>query len=182
MAAAWALRTTVIYEFLRDDDEEFEVHPGVIIPPGTYRSDEMVFSLASDPSASIFGTMNIIFGNFFDGDIRSYDFSVGFRTGPKFITTFNFVNTGVEADWGRFNTNLGRIKINYSFTPYRFIQSFFQYNSRSHDFSNNIRFGWTTNSGTGLFVVYNESYETPGKRFAPTERALFVKYSHQFDF
>ena len=170
------------YEFLRDDDEEFEVHPGVIIPPGTYRSDEMVFSLASDPSASIFGDMNITIGNFFDGDIRSYDFSVGFRTGPKFITTFNFTNTGVEADWGRFNTNLGRIKINYSFTPYRFIQSFFQYNSRSHDFSNNIRFGWTTTSGTGLFVVYNESYETPGKRFAPTERALFVKYSHQFNF
>ncbi len=170
------------YEFLRDDDEEFEVHPGVIIPPGTYRSDEVVFSLASDPSASIFGVMNITIGSFFDGDIRSYDFSLGLRTGPKFITTFDFVNTEVDADWGHFNTNLGRIKINYSFSPYRFIQSFFQYNSRSHEFSSNIRFGLTTTSGTGLFVVYNERYETPGERFDPLERAFFVKYSHQFDF
>ncbi len=167
------------YEFLR---EPFEVHPGVIIPPGPYRSDEYSVSLASDPSASIFGDINFTFGAFFEGDIRSYNSTVGFRTGPKFITTINFVNTSVDADWGRFNTNLARIRINYSFTPYRFIQTLFQYNSVSHEFSSNIRFGMTTTSGTGLYVVYNERYATPGERFDPLQRALFVKYSYQFDF
>jgi len=170
------------YQFLREDDPTFEVHPGVIIPPGTYQSNELSFALASDPSASMFGNMNITVGTFYEGDIKSYSTSLGFRTGPQFITTLSFVNTGVKADWGHFNTNLGRLRINYSFTPYRFIQTFFQYNSRSQEFSSNIRFGMTTTAGTGLYVVYNETYETPGEVFDPLERAFFVKYSYQFDF
>ena len=167
------------YEFLR---VPFDPHPGVTVPAGVYRFNEYNFFLGSDPSATIFGDLDIILGGFFGGDLQSYSVSLGFRTGPQFITTFKLTNTGVEADWGRFNTNLGRLKFNYAFTPYRFVEAFFQYNSRSQQFSSNIRFGWTTTSGTGLFVVYNESYETPGERFDPLQRALFVKYSYQFDF
>ncbi len=167
------------YEFLR---EPFEVHPGIFVPVGVYRSNQFNFSVSSDPSASLFGGINLNFGGFFDGDLQSYQFNVGFRTGPRFITTLDFTNTGVDADWGHFNTNLGRLKINYSFTPYLFIDAFLQYNSRSQQFSSNIRFGWTTTSGTGLFVVYNERYETPGESFDPLERTLLIKYSYQFDF
>ncbi len=170
------------YEFLRVDDPPFSPHPGLTVPPGAYHFNEYCFFLGSDPSATIFGDIDLGFGGFYGGDIQIYSVSLGFRTGPRFITTFQFTNTGVEADWGRFNTNLGRLKINYSFTPYRFIEAFFQYNSRSQQFSSNIRFGWTTTSGTGLYVVYNDRYATPGERFDPLERALFVKYSYQFDF
>jgi len=126
--------------------------------------------------------MALGFGSFFDGNIETYDFRVGFRTGPNFVTELNFVNTQVEADWGRFNTNLGRLRISYSFTPYRFIQALIQYNSRDQQFSSNIRLGWTKPSGTGLYIVYNNSYETPDERFDPLIRAFFVKYSYQFDF
>jgi len=169
------------YEFLRVDDPPFQPHPGVTVPPGVYRFNEYSFNLGSDPSAAIFGDINIGFGGFYEGDIQIYSVSLGFRTGPRFITTFNFTNTGVEADWGRFNANLGSLKMNYSFTPYRFIDAFLQYNSRSQQFSSNIRFGWTTTSGTGLYVVFNDRYATPGERFDPLERALFVKYSYQFE-
>ena len=62
--------------------------------------------------------------------------------------------------------------MNYSFTPYRFIEAFLQYNSRSQQFSSNIRFGWTTTSGTGLYVVYNDRYATPGERFDPLSASL----------
>jgi len=128
------------YELLRVDDPPFQPHPGVTVPPGVYRFNEYDFFLGSDPSAKIFGDIDIGFGGFYGGDIQTYSVSLGFRTGPRFITTFEFTNTGVEADWGRFNTTLGRLKINYSFTPYRFIDAFFQYNSRSQQFSSNIRF------------------------------------------
>jgi len=76
----------------------------------------------------------------------------------------------------------GGKKGNIMEAPYRYIQTLFQYNSVSHEFSSNIRFGMTTTSGTGLYVVYNELYETPGEKFDPLQRALFVKYSYQFDF
>ncbi|MFB3067988.1 MAG: DUF5916 domain-containing protein, partial [Acidobacteriota bacterium] len=167
------------YEFLR---EPFDPHPGVTVPAGIYRFNEYNLFVGSDPSASIFGDLNVNLGGFFEGDLKSYGTSLGFRTGPQFITTFSFVTTDVKADWGHFNTNLARLRINYSFTPDRFIQTFFQYNSRSQEFSSNIRFGLTNTSGTGLYVVYNETYETPGEAFDPLERAFFVKYSYEFDF
>ncbi|MCH7803291.1 MAG: carbohydrate binding family 9 domain-containing protein [Acidobacteria bacterium] len=167
------------FEFLR---VPFEIHPGVFIPPGEYRFNQWEITAASDPSAWLYGDMALGFGSFFDGNIVSYDFIVGFRTGPNFVTELNFVNTQVEADWGHFNTNLGRLRINYSFTPYRFIQALIQYNSRDQQFSSNIRFGWTQPSGTGLYIVYNDSYATPGESFDPLTRAFFVKYSYQFDF
>jgi len=167
------------FEFLR---VPFEIHPGVFIPPGQYRFNQWEITAASDPSAWIYGDMALGFGSFFDGDIESYDFIVGFRTGPKFVTELNFVNTQVEAPWGHFNTNLGRLRTSYSFTPYRFIQALIQYNSVDQQFSSNIRFGWTQPNGTGLYIVYNDSYQTPGETFDPLTRAFFVKYSYQFDF
>jgi hypothetical protein len=167
------------FEFLR---VPFEIHPGVFIPPGGYHFNQYEVTAASDPSAWLYGDMALGFGSFFDGDIESYDFIVGFRTGPDFVTELNFVNTQVDAPWGRFNTNLGRLRISYSFTPYRFIQALIQYNSRDQVFSSNIRFGWTQPNGTGLYVVYNDGYTTPGETFDPLTRAFFVKYSYQFDF
>ena len=160
----------------------FEIHPGVIVPAGEYDFSEFQVSAASDPSAWIFGDVAISFGQLYEGTLRAYDFIVGFRTGPKFVTELSYVNTGVDAVWGRFNTNLGRLRASYSFTPYHFIQALIQYNSRGQLFSSNIRLGLTTPSGTGLFVVYNDAYQTPGERFDPLGRSFFVKYSHQFDF
>ena len=160
----------------------FEIHPGVIVPAGKYSFSEYQITAASNPSARIFGDMALSFGQLFEGDLRAYDFIVGFRTGPKFVTELNYVNTQVDASWGRFNTSLGRLRVNYSFTPYRFIQALIQYNSRGQLFSSNIRLGLTTPSGTGLYVVYNDAYETPGERFDPLGRSFFVKYSYQFDF
>ncbi|MFB3067637.1 MAG: DUF5916 domain-containing protein [Acidobacteriota bacterium] len=167
------------FEFLR---VPFEIHPGIFIPPGEYRFNQWEITAASDPSAWLYGDMALGFGSFFDGNIESYDFIVGIRSGPNFVTELNFVNTQVDADWGHFNTNLGRLRVSYSFTPYRFIQALIQYNSRDQQFSSNVRLGWTKPSGTGLYIVYNDSYATPGERFDPLTRAFFVKYSYQFDF
>lgn len=167
------------FELLRTP---FSIHPGVVIPAGKYSFSQYEITAASDPSARIFGDIAIGFGELYDGDLRSYDFIVGFRAGAKFVAELDYVNTAVDAAWGRFNTNLGRLRINYSFTPYHFIQTLIQYNSRGQMFSSNIRLGLTTRSGTGLYVVYNDNYTTPGERFDPLGRSLFIKYSHQFDF
>ena len=167
------------FELLRGP---FEVHPGVIIPPGEYWFNQYSFSLASDPSARVFADVAASIGDFYEGEIKSFDAILGFRTGPNFVTELNLVNTHIDADWGRFNTNIGRLRINYSFTPYRFVQILFQYNSRAQQFSSNIRLALTESSGTGLYLVYKDSYDTPGERFDPLGRSFFAKYSYQFDF
>ncbi|MBI4445211.1 MAG: carbohydrate binding family 9 domain-containing protein [Acidobacteria bacterium] len=160
----------------------FEIHPGVFVPPGAYRFGQFEAFFSSDPAAKFFGSFNLTRGDFYDGDLAIYDFELGFRTGPQFFTTLNLVNTGVEADWGRFNTNLARLRLNYSFTPTRFLQALFQYNSRLNQFSSNIRFGWINASNTGLYMVYNDRYNTRDDRLDPLDRAFFLKFSYGIDF
>ena len=56
------------FELLR---EPFQVHPGVIVPNGSYDSDQWDFFLSSDPSQAVFADMSLTFGEFFGGDIKS---------------------------------------------------------------------------------------------------------------
>ena len=53
--------------------------------------------------------------------------------------------------------------------------------SRFHLISSNIRFGVVRQSGTGLFVVYNEQYETSHGGFPVLFRSLALKYSYLFN-
>ena len=97
------------FELLRTP---FSIHPGVVIPAGKYSFSQYEITAASDPSARVFGDIAIGFGELYDGDLRSYDFILGFRAGAKFVAELDYVNTAVDAAWGRFNTNLGRLRIN----------------------------------------------------------------------
>lgn len=173
--------------FSYDRDHEFlrvplEIHPGVFIPAGSYDFGAFEAFYSFNPAARLFGEVTWRFGDFYGGDFKLYDFEMGFRTGPEFFVTLAYANTGVDADWGRFNTNLARLRLNYSFSPNRSLQALFQYNSRFQQFSSNIRLSLISASSTGLYVVYNDRYHTPGDQFDPLGRAFFVKYNHQVDF
>jgi hypothetical protein len=43
----------------------------------------------------------------------------------------------------------------------------------------NLRFGWLSRAGTGLFLVYNEGQGLNG--LGPITRSFVVKYAKQFD-
>jgi hypothetical protein len=80
---------------------------------------------------------------------------------------------------GAFQTNLIQWRVNYSFTPLKYIESLIQYNDRAGNWSANLRFGWLSRAGTGLFLVYNEGQGLNG--LGPISRSFIVKYAKQFD-
>ena len=60
------------------------------------------------------------------------------------------------------------------------------YNKETEDVGSNIRFGWLTTAGTGLYVVYNDiqhfgAFDRTGFDRGPKGRQLIVKYTKQFD-
>jgi hypothetical protein len=98
-------------------------------------------------------------------------------------TETTYSRNDVDLPWGRFNTNLVRSRVNYSFTPRVFVQSLLQYNDRADIWSMNVRFGWLQAANTGLFIVINDTrglYEL-GERPVRTDRSVTVKYSRMFD-
>jgi hypothetical protein len=70
----------------------------------------------------------------------------------------------------------------YFFTPSIYVQSLIQYSDQADTWAANLRFGWLTTAGTGLFVVFNEARGVgPLERDTPLNRGLIIKFNRQFD-
>ena len=103
--------------------------------------------------------------------------TMGLRFGNKFNSEYTLARNDVDLPWGKFNTNIFRTRMSYSFTPRMYTQAFIQYNSVAEIWSANIRFGLLQQANTGLFVVYNE---IRGLEMV-NNRSLTIKYSRVFD-
>ena len=82
---------------------------------------------------------------------------------------------------GAFQTNLGRLRLTYSFSTKLLLQALIQYNDAAENVSPNLRFSWLQRANTGLFVVYNELEEFGMDALPRPNRSLIIKYSRLFD-
>ncbi|MBI4483321.1 MAG: carbohydrate binding family 9 domain-containing protein [Acidobacteria bacterium] len=160
----------------------FQVFPGVTLPAGRYSWGEWTLNYISDPSARVFFAGTYSIQGFYDGKRRVVESDTGFRHGAKLKVTVRYDRNDVDLPHEDFVTNLVGINFNYSFSPRHFVQALLQYNDRFHLFTSNIRVGFIRTSGTGLFVVYNERYDTLEGVPGILNRALLVKYTRLFDF
>jgi len=84
---------------------------------------------------------------------------------------------------GDFTTALLRTRVDFAFTPLRFLSALVQYSSNDRTFSSNVRFRWEYRPGSEVFVVYTDERDTtvrgyPGLR----NRAFVVKVNRLFQF
>jgi hypothetical protein len=161
----------------------FQIYPGVIVPPGTYNHSEGQFVFQTNFGAPVSYYLQTYIGGIFGGRRVTTNHTFRLRLGETFTTETSYSLNDVDLPGGRFQTNLIRSRINYSFTPRTFVQSLLQYNDRADLWSMNIRFGWLQAANTGLFIVYNDTrglYDLI-QRPQRTDRSLVVKFSQMFD-
>ncbi|MEM7583974.1 MAG: DUF5916 domain-containing protein [Acidobacteriota bacterium] len=165
--------------------EPFEIARDVVVPVGTYSHREASLVLFTDQSAPLNFSIRALIGGFFGGDRVALTSSLGFRVGETFTSELEWRHNDIDLPWGDFETNLGRLRLSYSFTPKLFVQALMQYNDVADVFSTNLRLGWLQQAGAGLFVVYNDRQDLDDFRRAlgdgPPERSLIVKYSRLID-
>ncbi len=166
-------------EFVR---EPFEIAPDVIIPVGQYDWNEVNFRWFTDPSAALFGTFRYTHGGFFGGTRNEFRMSGGVRTSEKFLIDVRYQLTDADTAGGEFRAHLAQARLNYSFTPLRFIQGLIQYNSNDKVLSSNVRLSLLRQNGSGLFIVYNDLRNTLNGDFISEDRVLLLKYTHLFRF
>lgn len=104
-----------------------------------------------------------------------------FRIGDDFTTDVSWQYNDVHLEEGDFETNLGRLRVSYSFTPQIFVQALVQYNDVADLWATNLRFGWLNRASTGLYIVYNEVRDLIGAGTGIPDRSLTIKYSRMFD-
>jgi hypothetical protein len=159
----------------------FEISPGVIVPPGTYDHQDLALVFFTNQGAPVSFEVDLTTGGIFGGDRTAWSPGVRFRVGDAFTSQLTWSYNDVDLPGGRFETNLGRARLSYSFTPRIYVQSLVQYNDRADRWATNLRFGWLQSANTGLFVVYNEVREIGSLQGAIPDRSLILKYSRLFD-
>jgi hypothetical protein len=156
----------------------FEVSRGVVVPPGTYDNAEWGFAYNTNLSAPVSVSGRIDIGGFYTGHRKGGSATLTGRLGDRFLTQLRATFYDVDLPEGSFQTAVIGAKISYAFTPRIYLQSLLQYNDQSDQYSGNIRLGWLSAAGTGLFVVYNERRST-ADRWRPLEQAVVVKFTRQ---
>jgi hypothetical protein len=160
-------------------EEPFEIHDGIVVAPGTYRSTVFAPRFNTDPRAPLSLELEADIGGFLSGRQRTYGGTLAARRGSDINTSIRWRRNNIHLREGSFRTNLIQWRVNYNITPLMYAESLVQYNDSADTWSANLRFGWLSRAGTGLFLVYNEGQGLNG--FGPITRSFIVKYAKQFD-
>jgi hypothetical protein len=117
-------------------------------------------------------------GGYFSGSRSAHSGTIGFRMGDRFNSEYTFdhndIHLIIENTRRNFATDVFGARVSYAFAPRIVLQSFIQYNSAADIISANIRFNLLEQANTGLFVVYNEIWDSGNI----ANRSLTVKYTH----
>jgi hypothetical protein len=161
--------------------EPFEIHPGVVVPPGTYDETELQLVVITNQGKPVSLDTTLTAGGFLGGQRFGVTSELKLRTGETFNVRLNWDYNDVDLPQGAFTTSLLRARVSYSFTPRLFLQALVQYNDLLDAWSSNVRFGWLQSANTGLFVVFNDSQRTLASSTVPEGRSLVVKFSRLID-
>jgi hypothetical protein len=180
--SSWELHTGI--NFTREGVKEaFEIYPDIYVSPGTYDNAEAVLALITNQGAPVAFEIRSTIGGFFGGDRLSLTPNLRFRIGDTFNGELGWSFNDIDLPEGAFTTNLGRLRLSYSFSTLINLQALIQYNDRDDIWAANLRFAWLRTANSGLYVVYNENQDIRRSELGWTrkDRSLIVKYSYLFD-
>jgi len=162
--------------------DAFDIIDGVTIEPGTYEHSEVDLVFHTNQAAPFSLALHTTVGGRFGGDRVSLEPTLRYRIGETFSSelSYNYNEFDLPVDGGKFEANLVRLRLSYSFTPKILLQALVQYNELDDILGTNLRFSWLQSANSGLFLVYNEIDER-GVGGLPAGREIIIKYSHIFD-
>lgn len=161
-------------------EEPFTIADGVTVAPGTYEGWEAAWEFNTDESAPVSLSSGISWGSFLSGTRRGTRATVTARRGSSISTALRVEHNDVELAEGSFSATLVGLRLAYFFTPRVNLQSLIQYSDQLDTWSANLRFGWQSSAGTGLFLVFNDARGFNTLE-GPLNRSVTLKYSRQFD-
>src|SRR5207249_874924 len=129
---------------------------------------------------TVSGNGTVRWGEFYNGDYKTLTGGVALKPGYHLIVDLTYDRNEVHLPAGSFTTNLVRTRLTYAFTPQTVMRSFIQYNADTHQVSSNVRFNWTFQPLSDLYIVYNNTQDT--LTGLTRERAVAVKLTKLLSF
>ena len=94
----------------------FEIHPGVVIPPGEYDFGNVFFGFQTDYSKPIGGAGRLLAGEFYDGDVFQVFAYLQYRPMDGLLVAAHVDRIKVDLPVGEFTTELATFDASYSLT------------------------------------------------------------------
>jgi hypothetical protein len=166
-----------VYDVL---DVPFRIRPDVTIPAGPYSMNEWYFTLNTSPGRRFYQRLSVTPTDFYGGSRMNVSAAAGARVTSQFSTELQYNRNDVDMPWGKFVVNLSTLRIDYTFSPRMTVRSLTQYNTLTHDISNNVRFNFIYRPGSDIYIVYNDQSQTglPADVFGRKDRQLVVKATY----
>jgi hypothetical protein len=161
-------------------DVPFRIRPDVTIPVGAYSMHEWYFTVNTSPGRRLYERVTVSPVQFYGGTRLNLAAAAGIRASSRLSAEMQYNRNDVKMPWGDFLVNLTTVRVDYTFSPRMTIRSLTQYNTSTHEVSNNVRFNFIYRPGSDIYVVYNDLSQTglPADIFGKKDRQLVVKATY----
>jgi len=162
---------------------DFEIVPGVVIPPGEYAFDWLGFDIVAATHRRFAPAVTVQAGDFYDGTRVAATVGAVWRPSPH-------VGLNLETEWsdvslpqGNFSTIVVRGHFDLAFTAAWAWLNVLQYDSVSREMGVNSRLRWIPRAGNEAFLVFNRGFERDQSgelRSLHSELILKINYTFRF--
>jgi hypothetical protein len=131
----------------------FEIRPGVVIPPGSYRWSRYQAEVSSATKRPWVVEVGLWWGGFYGGSLQQLESSFTLKPSTHLSLRLELERNDVELPEGDFVTQLLSARVDYSASPNVTWSNLVQYDSDSRILGFQSRFRWILRPGNDLFLV-----------------------------
>ena len=163
--------------------EEFEISPGIVLPPGSYNFTRYAIEGKSASKRPWVLNFTANWGGFYSGTRRNFGMGVTLKPNPHLLLDFAADRNDIHLKEGDFFTQLFSVQGNYNFTPNISWANLMQYDSESRIIGVQSRFRWILKPGNDLFLVLNRGwYRTFDHEYISSFDRATIKLAYTFRF
>jgi hypothetical protein len=159
----------------------FAIFPGIAIAPGLYRFSGWDLGIRTNDRRVISLRGTVLWGDFYSGERRTARITLLSRPSRYLRTSTGWVRNDVDLREGAFVTTVVSQRVDVSFTPDLRLNALLQYNDAVDFLGANLRLNWSYRPGADLYLVYNETWDSPSVSARVTrDRQVIAKVTYLF--
>ena len=165
----------------------FEIHPGIVLPPGTYDSDTrgVQFGTGSHRKVALSGRfVDYPEGRFYGGSRFDQWIQLTWRPSARFRGSVSYEYDDIKLPQGAFEVRLVRAEFDVAFSSTLSLVNLVQYDNLSEVAGFNIRLHWIPQAGREVYFVINHNLEDLDRdnRFHSQFSDVTAKVNYTFRF
>ncbi|MFQ5792346.1 MAG: DUF5916 domain-containing protein, partial [Acidobacteriota bacterium] len=161
-------------------EEPFEIHPGIVIPPGVYRWTRYRVEVFTATKRPWVVELSYWWGSFFSGNRRQINSGIVLKPSPNLRFELRSERNEISLEEGEFFTQIFELGAEINFSPRVSWANLVQYDNESRILGFQSRFRWILKPGNDLFVVFNRGWEEIDNRFRSAFDRGTVKFQYTF--